>query len=301
MDTVRFDVHERAHIVVDGSKCEGCSTQHCVVACPANLFVPTSDGGIVFNYEQCFECGTCYLVCNVEARSPGPIPTADTASCSGGPEVTAVPSTAPAVVAVCLKWTPSPFDGGPLGPDEGDDRFAGVSPADRAALELALQLSDAIGASVTAIAAGPSAADRVLRDAVAAGATRAVRLDMAAGSDSRDVAFELAQVVADACVVLCGDYSLDRGSGAVPAFVAHHRRCAQALGLVSVDVTASASSVAGAPDGELTIHAVRRLDGGRREVLAVPTPCVLSVEGSVASLRRARCGGRSPLARHRSR
>ena len=66
MDTVRFDVHERAHITVDGSKCEGCSTQHCVVACPANLFVPTSDGGIVFNYEQCFECGTCYLVCNVE-------------------------------------------------------------------------------------------------------------------------------------------------------------------------------------------------------------------------------------------
>jgi ferredoxin like protein len=37
-----------------------------VVACPANLFVPTSDGGILFNYEQCFECGTCYLVCNSE-------------------------------------------------------------------------------------------------------------------------------------------------------------------------------------------------------------------------------------------
>ena len=24
----------------------------------------TADGGILFNYEQCFECGTCYLVCN---------------------------------------------------------------------------------------------------------------------------------------------------------------------------------------------------------------------------------------------
>ena len=66
MDTAEFRVHERAHIVVDGSKCEGCSTQSCVVACPANLFVPTSDGGIVFNYEQCFECGTCYMVCNEE-------------------------------------------------------------------------------------------------------------------------------------------------------------------------------------------------------------------------------------------
>src|SRR5215213_7080073 len=66
MATVTFDVDERAHIVVDGAVCADCSTRDCVVACPANLFVPTSDGGIVFNYEQCFECGTCYLVCNRE-------------------------------------------------------------------------------------------------------------------------------------------------------------------------------------------------------------------------------------------
>jgi len=66
METAEFRVHEDAHIVVDGSVCEGCSTQRCVVACPAGLFVPTSDGGIVFNYEQCFECGTCYLVCDEE-------------------------------------------------------------------------------------------------------------------------------------------------------------------------------------------------------------------------------------------
>ena len=38
----------------------------CVTACPADLFVPTADGAILFNYEQCFECGTCYLVCNTE-------------------------------------------------------------------------------------------------------------------------------------------------------------------------------------------------------------------------------------------
>jgi len=64
--TTRFDIHERAHITVDDTICAGCTTQACVVACPANLFVPTSDGGILFNYEQCFECGTCYLVCNEE-------------------------------------------------------------------------------------------------------------------------------------------------------------------------------------------------------------------------------------------
>jgi ferredoxin like protein len=66
MATVDFRVAPEAHIVVDGDQCRGCTTRACVTACPANLFVPTSDGGILFNYEQCFECGTCYLVCNTE-------------------------------------------------------------------------------------------------------------------------------------------------------------------------------------------------------------------------------------------
>ena len=91
--TTRFDVHERAHIVVDGAVCADCSTRDCVVACPAKLFVPTADGGILFNYEQCFECGTCYLVCN-----------------RGGGDLVVVPRgrprrrVPPVVIAVCWKW-----------------------------------------------------------------------------------------------------------------------------------------------------------------------------------------------------
>mgnify|MGYP003126746977 CR=1 FL=1 len=66
MATVDFRIAPEAHIVVDHEVCQGCPAQQCVHACPANLFVPTSDGGILFNYEQCFECGTCYMVCNNE-------------------------------------------------------------------------------------------------------------------------------------------------------------------------------------------------------------------------------------------
>ncbi len=66
MATVEFRIAERPHIVVDSQRCEGCATQACVTACPANLFVPTSDGRILFNYEECFECGTCYMACNTE-------------------------------------------------------------------------------------------------------------------------------------------------------------------------------------------------------------------------------------------
>jgi ferredoxin like protein len=66
MATVDFRVGSRAHIVVDSDVCRSCTTKACVTACPANLFAPTADGGVLFNYEECFECGTCYMVCNHE-------------------------------------------------------------------------------------------------------------------------------------------------------------------------------------------------------------------------------------------
>ena len=66
METVEYRVSERRHITVDSDVCRSCTTKQCVHTCPANLFVPTGDGGILFNYEQCFECGTCYQVCDSE-------------------------------------------------------------------------------------------------------------------------------------------------------------------------------------------------------------------------------------------
>ncbi|HEV8652633.1 MAG TPA: 4Fe-4S dicluster domain-containing protein [Actinomycetes bacterium] len=66
MATVEFRVSPKAHIVVDGDACRGCTTRECVTACPASLFVAIADGGVLFNYEECFECGTCYMVCNTE-------------------------------------------------------------------------------------------------------------------------------------------------------------------------------------------------------------------------------------------
>ncbi|GAA3754246.1 ferredoxin like protein [Spinactinospora alkalitolerans] len=66
MAAVEFRVADEPHIVVDTDVCRSCTTKACVTACPADLFVPTSDGGILFNYEHCFECGVCYLVCDGE-------------------------------------------------------------------------------------------------------------------------------------------------------------------------------------------------------------------------------------------
>lgn len=174
-------------------------------------------------------------------------------------------------LAVCWKWTA--LDAGAGAQDE---RWSGVSHADEAALEIALRLATATSGTVTVVVVGPPAADAALRAARAVGGTDLVRVDVGAPPDSRLTARLLADAVRGHDVVLCGDHSVDRGTGSVPAFLAADLRAAQALGLLEVDT--------GTPG---PIRAVRRLDGGRREVLAVTAPAVLSVEGAAARLRRA--------------
>jgi electron transfer flavoprotein beta subunit len=184
-------------------------------------------------------------------------------------------------VAACVKWVDRRPEVDPLnGVIRHDGRSSGASDADQAALEWALRLGDAWGDDVVAVTAGPPAADTLLRDAIAVGATRAVRVDGPIDAPSEAVAAVLAGELAGCRVVLCGDLSLDRGSGSVPAYLAARLAAAQALGLVGIEVGERGS-----------VSAVRRLDGGRRERLLVSGPAVCSVEGSTARLRRA------PLAR----
>jgi ferredoxin like protein len=67
MNTPRFRVDTEPHIIVNTEICQSdCTVHSCVYVCPAYLFVPLADGGILFNYEQCFECGACYVACNKE-------------------------------------------------------------------------------------------------------------------------------------------------------------------------------------------------------------------------------------------
>lgn len=192
-------------------------------------------------------------------------------------------------IAVALKWVPLHVDVDPLtGSVDADARFAGTSAADRAALEWALGLAGATGGQVVAATAGPSDADALLRDALAAGAVRAVRAEAPADAPSEVVASVLAAAIGPVDLVCTGDHSLDRGSGSVPAFLAAELGCAQALGLVGVELdpdgSAPGSSAVGAA---VTVRATRRLDHGRREVLRVAGPAVLSFEGGTAELRRA--------------
>ncbi len=201
------------------------------------------------------------------------------------------------MIAVCLKWVDQrPAGQRPEGigtsQPEPDSRFAGVSAADRAALEWALRCRDAWpDETVVALTVGPPAADAVLRDALAVGASRAVRIEAAFSAPSRFVARCLAAEIRTRLdaqnLVICGDYSLDRGTGSVPAFVAAELGYAQALGLVGLTIRSPDNHGADEQGASMAIEALRRVDGGRRDRLAIHSPAVISVEGSTALLRRA--------------
>ena len=88
------------------------------------------------------------------------------------------------VIGVCMKWVA-------LRPDVdavaatvmSDDRFAGASASDRAALEWALRLAERRGATVTVVSVGPAGAEQLLREALACGAHRGVRVDSGLPAD----------------------------------------------------------------------------------------------------------------------
>jgi len=184
-------------------------------------------------------------------------------------------------VAVALKRVDLRPEVDPLtGTVRHDRRSSGLSLADAAALEWALRLGEAWELPVTAITAGPAEAQSVLRDAAAFGAGRLVRVPEEAGAPSEAVARSLAPLLGGAVVVCCGDYSADRGSGSVPAFLAGELAAAQALGLTRLT-----------PEGAGVLVGQRRLDGGRRERLRVSAPAVISVEPGAARLRRAPLSG----------
>lgn len=188
------------------------------------------------------------------------------------------------MIAVCLKCVDHRPDVDVLtGEVRTDPRTSGASDADRAALEWALRLGEAWDQPVVALCAGPPSAEPLLREALASGASQAVRVPVAGGASSEAVAAAVAAALpSDVEVVLCGAWSLDRGSGSVPAFLAAHLHAAQALGLIGLDFEAVRRR---------EVRAERRLDGGRRERLRIPVPAVLSVEGGSARLRRAPLDG----------
>jgi electron transfer flavoprotein beta subunit len=193
------------------------------------------------------------------------------------------------VAAMGWSWQETEVDS-LTGAVSADPRDRGPSRSELAALEHALRLAQRWDARVVAATVGPCEADAMLRDALAAGAAEALRVEPANGvarpqaadlvGGGQDAAAALAAALRQRHgvpdLVLCGDRSADRGTGSFPAFLAAALNAAQVLGVVRMESE---------NDGVLRVH--RRLDGGRREVLLVRRPAVVSVEAAGVRLRRA--------------
>ena len=195
------------------------------------------------------------------------------------------------VIVAALSWSWHETEVDPLTATvSADRRDCGPSRSDLAALEHALRLAERWDADVVATTVGPAEADGMLRDALAAGAPRALRVEPASWAagprpaglvgGGQESAAALAVALRQYCgvpdLVLCGDRSADRGTGSFPAFLAAALGAAQALGCVRLE-----------PQNEGLLRVYRRLDGGRREVLLIRRPAVVSVEAAGVRLRRA--------------
>jgi electron transfer flavoprotein beta subunit len=190
----------------------------------------------------------------------------------------------PGAVVVALKWVALRPEIDPLsGEIATDPRAMGPSPADRAALEWGFRLAEARRTDCVVVTVAPPGSEPMLRDALACGAASAVRVD----ADPDDAGLVAEAIGAEAralgaSAVLAGDWSPDRGTGAVPPTIAAVLGWPAACGLVGISIEA---------DGTLRLE--RRLDGGRRHLLTLAQggAAVLSVEGVTARLRRATLAG----------
>ena len=164
-------------------------------------------------------------------------------------------------IVVCLHAPPPDANGPGLGRDDAHALAQGV----------ALATADRRNDPLTALLAGTIAESGPLQRALAASASRAVRLtgEDFSGADFHLVGQTLATGIKrlGADLVLTGARSDDEGLGAVPASTARH------LGFVCVS---GVEEVARAADGAAAVEVVVR-GGGKKRRLRVELPAVLSV------------------------
>ena len=61
-----WDVDYEPHIKVEYEKCVACELKPCTKLCPAGCYT-LLDNRVLFSYEGCLECGTCRIICPMDA------------------------------------------------------------------------------------------------------------------------------------------------------------------------------------------------------------------------------------------
>lgn len=170
---------------------------------------------------------------------------------------------------VCIKQVPDvtapiQVSGGQLVMDAG--RVV-LNAYDASAVEAALVLTEAHGGEVDVVLVGPERASEAIRKALAMGATRGTHLVVPDGAELDSSA--VAQILTDHLagrpydVILAGKQAQDSDAGLAGGMLAER------LGLPV------ATNAVGLAQEEATLVVTRQGDAGQ-EILALPTPCVVT-------------------------
>jgi electron transfer flavoprotein beta subunit len=190
-------------------------------------------------------------------------------------------------IVVCIKQVPHQdarldVNGAGTWIQEESIKFE-INPYDQHALEAALQLKDAAGGEVVVVSIGPERVTQSLRTALGMGADRAVHVkDGAAdGSDALGIARILAAVAQQESpdLVFAGFMGDDGNMAAVGPMLAT---------LMGVPHTTTAVSLQKA-NGTLRVE--RELEGGALEVVELDTPCVVTTQTGMNTVRYASLKG----------
>jgi len=154
---------------------------------------------------------------------------------------------------------------------------------DAYALEEALRLKEQHGGEVVVCSAGPARVSQVIREALARGADRAIRIesDTLAAADSVMVAEALAAAIRDEGfdLVLTGLQSDDQGFSQTGVVMAERLGIPHATIIMKIQVAA----------GRLRVK--RELEGGWFQWVSMSTPALLTIQSGINQLRYATLKG----------
>ncbi len=179
------------------------------------------------------------------------------------------------------------------GEDDVDPEYLepGLNEWDAFAIETALRLREEHDGEVVAATCGGPAAEDVLRRALAMGADRAMRVEVA-GRDPYTVGRALASLAKDVSpeLIVCGALSSDAAHGATGTVVA---------GCLGMPCIAVVKAIRADP-AQGAVEVDRELEGGLIDRLRIPLPAVVTVQTGInqpryANLRAIKLAERQPI------
>lgn len=175
-------------------------------------------------------------------------------------------------IAVCVKQVPDTETRPKVSENRKEIQKEGIkwitNPYDEIAIEEALQLTEKNGGEVTIVSLGPVDIEPRIREGLAMGAHKGIRVEAAANpSDPLVTAKALAAVLKDKNfdLIFFGKQAIDDDLAQIPQMVAESLEMPCALVVVKMDVA----------DGMVT--AEREIEGGK-EVMKMSLPAVISAQ-----------------------